>query len=77
MSTWWRNFRSGGDLDVMIRGRWLPMTARALVGADDAAEISPLLDAYLTRFPRAQRILSEGTPAQRAQRAVVVRCLPR
>jgi hypothetical protein len=34
---WWRNFRTEGNLDLLIRGRWLPMTARALVGANDAA----------------------------------------
>ena len=71
---WWRNFRSEGDLDLLIRGRWSPMTARAVVGADDAAGIGPLLDAYLNRFPREQRALGEGTPEDRARRAVVVRC---
>jgi hypothetical protein len=53
------------------------MTASAVVGADDAAEIGPLLDAYLTRFPRAQRTLGEGTPDDRARRAGIIRCQPR
>ena len=75
--TWWRNFRTERDLDLLIRGRWSPMTARAVFGADDATGIGPLLDAYLTRFPRAQRHFGEGTPDDRARRTVVVRCRPR
>jgi hypothetical protein len=75
--TWWQNFRAERDLDLLIRGRWSPMTASAVVGADDSAEIGPLLDAYLTRFPRAQRTLGDGTPDDRARRAVIVRCRPR
>ena len=75
--TWWQNFRTERDLDLLIRGRWSPMIARAVVGAHDAAGIGPLLDTYLTRFPRAQRALGEGTPDDRAKRAVVVRCHPR
>lgn len=75
--TWWQNFRTAQDLDLLIRGRWSTTTAIAVVGADDAARIGPLLDAYLTRFPRAQRMLGEGTADDRARRAVVVRCRPR
>jgi hypothetical protein len=75
--TWWQNFCTERDLDVLIRGQWTPMTASAVVGADNAAGIGPLLDAYLTRFPRALRTLGEGTPDDRAKRAVVVRCQPR
>ena len=26
---WWRNFQTEHDLDVLIRGRWSPMTALA------------------------------------------------
>ncbi len=72
--TWWQNFRDERDVDVLIQGRWLPMTGRVVVGADDPAGIGPLLDAYLTRFPRAQRTLGAGTHEDRARRAVVVRC---
>ncbi len=75
--TWWRNFRTERDLELRMRGRWSAMTGIAVVGADDAAGIGPLLDAYLTRFPRARRTLGEGTPDDRAKRAVVVRCQPR
>ena len=75
--TWWHNFGTERDLDILIRGRWSSMTAIAVVGADDPAAIGPLLDAYLARFPRAQRTLGEGTTGDRARRAVVVRCHPR
>jgi hypothetical protein len=75
--TWWRNFRTDRDLDVLLRGRWLPMRARAVVGADDPDATAPLLAAYLERFPRAARALGDGTPAQQAARAVVVWCRPR
>lgn len=75
--TWWKNFRTARDLDVLIRGRWSPMTARAVVGADEPTEIGPLLDAYLARFPRAQRTLGEGPSQDQARRAVVVQCRPR
>ena len=74
--TWWRNFCSARDLSVLIQGQWTPMTACAVIGADEPTEMDPLLDAYLTRFPRARRSLSKGTPQEQAARAVVVRCRP-
>jgi hypothetical protein len=64
-------------LDVRIRGRWLPMTATALAGPEQADDIVPLLDVYLRRFPRAASTLGEGSTRERAERAVVVRCRPR
>ena len=75
--TWWQNFRADRDLDVLIRGRWSPMTARAVVGADEPTEIGRLLDVYLARFPHTGRALGEGTSSDRASGAVVVRCRPR
>lgn len=72
--TWWRNFCTERELDLLIRGRWSTMTASAVVGADDPVGIGPLLDAYLQRFPHATRALGGGTPDERARRAVVVRC---
>lgn len=72
--TWWRNFHTERELDLLIRGRWSTMTACAVVGADDPAGIGPLLDAYLQRFPRATRALGDGTPDDRVRRAVMVKC---
>ena len=72
--TWWKNFRTERDLELLIRGRWTNVNAIAVVGAHDVAETAPPLDAHLTRFLRAQRTLDEETPDDRAKRAVVVRC---
>jgi hypothetical protein len=74
---WWRNFREERDIEVLVRGRWLPMTARVLVGADAPAVVAPLLDVYLTRFPRAARAFGVDTGESRARRATVVWCQPR
>jgi hypothetical protein len=75
--TWWRNFREDRDIDVLIRGRWLRMSGRAVVGAEEPDVIRPLLAAYLARFPKAARSLEGATPDARAQHAVVVWCRPR
>lgn len=74
--TWWRNFSTDGDIDVLLQRRWVPMTARAVVGADAPDTITPLLEAYVERFPRAGRVLGDDTGLG-ARRAVVVWCRPR
>jgi F420H(2)-dependent quinone reductase len=74
---WWRNFRQDHDLDVLLRGHWTPMIGRAVVGADDPERITPLLDAYLARFPKAVRALEGNTDESRARGAVIVWCRPR
>ncbi|HEX6237186.1 MAG TPA: nitroreductase/quinone reductase family protein [Acidimicrobiales bacterium] len=75
--TWWRNFRSDRDVEVLVQGRWLPMTGRAIVGADEPESVAPLLDAYLERFPRAQGAEAGGGGGSAARRAVIVWCRPR
>ena len=75
--TWWRNFHEERDVDVLIARRWLPMTARAIVGADEPETIAPLLDLYLTRFPQATRPDGDDTNAPGAGQAVLVWCRPR
>jgi hypothetical protein len=75
--TWWRNFGTDGDIDVLLHRRWVPMTARAVIGADDPETVGPLLDAYLTRFPRAARAIGDDTDGSPAERAVIVWCRPR
>jgi len=70
--TWWRNFRGGHDLDVLLDRRWVPMRGQVIVGAESPETIAPLLDAYLERFPSARRSLTGG-----ARSAVVVLCSPR
>jgi len=75
--TWWRNFREDRDLEVLMRGRWMPMTARAVIGADEPDTIAPLLDAYLARFPGAGRAFDADASGSRARSAVIVWCRPR
>ena len=75
--TWWRNFRNDRDIEVLVRRRWMPMTARAVVGADEPESVAVLLDAYLERFPKVVRSLAGETREDRARRAVVVWCRPR
>jgi deazaflavin-dependent oxidoreductase (nitroreductase family) len=76
--TWWRNFRTEGDIEILMGRRWTPMTAKAVVGADDPTEFAPLLATYLERFPRTSKMLdaeaNTNTPDLRA--AVLVRCQP-
>lgn len=73
---WWRNFRRGHPIELLVRGSWRPMTAQAVVGADQPEMVEPLLAAYLARFPRAAAVL-DADPETRRRRAVVVRCTPR
>ena len=79
-----RGPRAGGgtsetdrDLDVLLQGRWCPMTGRAVIGGQDRAAVEPLVDAYLLRFPRASKALGDGSRADQLAQAVVVRCRPR
>jgi hypothetical protein len=75
--TWWWNFREDRDLDVLVQGRWLPMTGRAVVGAVEPEVMAPLLDAYLERFPKLADNLQGETESSQARHAVVVWCRPR
>jgi hypothetical protein len=75
--TWWRNFRTERNLDLLVRRRWRPMVARAVRGADEPGVVAALLDAYLARFPRAARALEGSTFDEVVRSAVVVWCRPR
>jgi hypothetical protein len=75
--TWWRNFVDDHDIDILIRRSWTPMTGRAIIGADEPDTIAPLLEAYLTRFPSAARVLDDETTESKAASAVLVWCRPR
>jgi hypothetical protein len=75
--TWWRNFETERDLEVLIRRTWLPMRGLIVRGADAPEAAVPLLDAYLARFPRAIRALGNGTRDEQLRAAVLVWCRPR
>jgi len=72
---WWRNFRGGHDLEVLLRGQWVPMRGTAIVGAEDPDAIAPLLASYLACLPKVTRRLPDGATDPRE--AVVVWCRPR
>ena len=72
---WWRNFRQGHDLEVLLDGTWVPMRGVARVGAEDPGATAPLLDTYLTRFPRVARTLP-ADPEARVRSVVLVDCHP-
>jgi hypothetical protein len=76
MKTWWRNFRQPRDVDVLLRGSWVPMIGVARIGADDPGSTAPLLDAYLARFPKVARSLP-ADPVERTRSVVLVECQPR
>jgi deazaflavin-dependent oxidoreductase (nitroreductase family) len=68
---WWHNFETEGDLDVLVRRTWVPMSGLAIDRADDPDTVEPLFDSYLDRFPRAARVLGDVSPDASV---VVVRC---
>jgi len=71
-ATWWRQFTTMGQAQVLVRGDWTPMTAHALVGADDPDAVIPLLRAYAGRSPKLAKRLTGDDLEQRIAGAVVV-----
>jgi hypothetical protein len=47
---WWRNLRGGGDIDVLLDGRWL--RGRGTVLRRQDSSYAPARDAYHRRWPR-------------------------
>lgn len=70
--TWWRNFTTMGQTQVLLKGSWVPMTAHALVGSEDPEAVTPLLRSYATRFPKVAKSLQGDTLEERVEHAVVV-----
>ncbi|MGZ4707863.1 MAG: nitroreductase/quinone reductase family protein [Acidimicrobiales bacterium] len=75
--SWWHNFETEHDIDVLVRRQWRTMAALAMSGADEPDAVTPLLDAYLDRFPNAAASLGDGTREDQVRRAVIVHCRPR
>ncbi len=75
--SWWRNFRTDRDVEVLVRGRWQAMRARAVVGKDEPETMVPLLDGYLKRFPKVAKALEGESGDDRARHAVMLVCQPR
>lgn len=70
--TWWRNFTTMGQVQVLVAGDWVPMTAHALVGSEDPEAVTPLLRSYATRFPKVVKLLDGDDLVERVEHAVVV-----
>jgi hypothetical protein len=70
--TWWRNFTDMGQLQVLLAGTWVPMTAHALRGSEDPEAVEPLLRSYAIRFPKVVKSLTGDTLDERVRNAVVV-----
>jgi F420H(2)-dependent quinone reductase len=70
--TWWRNFTEMGQMKVLLKGTWVPMTAHALRGTDDPDAVEPLLRSYAIRFPKVAKSLDGNTLEERVRNAVVV-----
>ncbi|HEX4983148.1 MAG TPA: nitroreductase/quinone reductase family protein [Ilumatobacteraceae bacterium] len=75
--SWWRNFVTLRDVDVLLRGKWVAMIGEAVLGVDQPEYAARLLDTYLARYPRAARSLGGDARAEQARRAVFVVCRPR
>ena len=70
--TWWRNFTTMGQVQVLLAGTWVPMTAHALVGNEDPEAVTPLLRSYATRFPKIVKSLDGDNLDERVEHAVIV-----
>lgn len=70
--TWWRNFVEMGQVQVMFKGRWTPMTAHALRGTADPEAVTPLLRSYALRFANVVKDLDGDTLDERVRESVVV-----
>ena len=70
--TWWRNFTTMGQAQVLLAGTWVPMTAHALIGSEEPEAVTPLLRSYAARFPNVVKSLEGNTLDERVAGAVVV-----
>lgn len=70
--TWWRNFTEMGQLQVLLAGTWVPMTAHALRGADEPDAVEPLLRSYAIRFAKVAKSLDGNSLEERVRNTVVV-----
>ncbi len=49
--SWWRNFRTGRDVEVLRAGQWTLMTAHAVEGATELERTVSLLGIYKSGSP--------------------------
>jgi hypothetical protein len=72
---WWRNFRSPGNVELLLAGELKRGTAIAIEGRVDQDTVAIGLKAYLQAFPGARRAMEKGgrDSQEVARRTVVVR----
>jgi hypothetical protein len=72
---WWRNFRSSGNVELLLAGEVKRGTAIAIEGRVNPDTVALGLEAYLQAFPRARRTIEKGSrnPQETARRTVIVR----
>jgi hypothetical protein len=72
---WWRNFRSPGNVELLLAGELKRGTAIAIEGRVDHDTVAIGLEAYLQAFPRARKAMEKGArdSQEMARRAVIVR----
>jgi hypothetical protein len=71
-TTWWRNFTTMGQVQVLVAGTWTPMTAHTLLGSQEPDAVTPLLRSYAVRHPNVVKSLDGDTLEERVEGAVVV-----
>jgi hypothetical protein len=67
-----RNLPDMRQLQVLLAGTWVPMTAHALRGSEDPEAVEPLLRSYALRFPKVVKSLDGDNLEERVRGAVVV-----
>lgn len=61
--TWWRNFATGRDAEVLFGGEWQSMIGTAVVGSEGPDGTRDLREVYLARFPKAAKTLGAARDA--------------
>jgi len=70
--SWWQQFDDMGQVRVLWKGTWTPMTAHTLRGADDPAAVTPLLRSYAKQYPDVVKSLGGDNLEERVAHTVVV-----
>jgi F420H(2)-dependent quinone reductase len=71
---WWRNFRSPGNVELLLAGELVRGTAIAVEGIENPETVAVGLKVYLQKFPRARTTIEKGGSIQEAaHRSVIVR----
>jgi len=72
--SWWRNFVTPHNIDVLVRGRWISMVGEVVDGVAQPEHAARLVDIYVAHSPRAVRTLGGGVRVEQVRGAVFVVC---